>query len=60
MILHVAGWSLVDQCPELTLLPQRHRPDTQPEHQDLVSHMAEKKREKKKKGREKKIINKIK
>ena len=28
------------------LPPQRHRPDTQPEHQDPVSHMAQKKREK--------------
>ena len=27
--------------------PQRHRPDTWPEHQDPVSHMAQKKREKK-------------
>ena len=26
------------QCPELALLLQRLRPDTQPEHQDPVSH----------------------
>ena len=32
------------------LPPQRHKPDTWPEHQDHVSHMAQKKREK---GREK-------
>ena len=30
------------------LPPQRLRPDTQPQHQDPVSHMAQKKREKKK------------
>ena len=28
------------------LPPQRHRPDTWPEHQDSVSHVAQKKREK--------------
>ena len=40
----------MDQCPALS----RHRPDTWLEHQDPVSHMAQKEREKKrKKGREK-------
>ena len=33
----------------LALPPQRHRSHTQPEHQDPVSHMAQKKREKKRK-----------
>ena len=32
----------------LALPPQRLRPDTRPEHQDLVSYTAQKKREKKK------------
>ena len=31
------------------LPPQRHMPDTQPEHEDPVSHTALKKREKKRK-----------
>ena len=31
------------------LPPQRHRPDTRPEHQDPVSHMGQKKRENKRK-----------
>ena len=35
------------------LPPQRFRPDTQPEHQDPVSHMAQKKREERKKERRK-------
>ena len=34
----------------LAVSPQRHRPDTWPEHQDPVSHTAQKKREKE--GRE--------
>ena len=39
------------------LPPQRHRPDAQPEHQDSVIHMAQNKREKKrKKERENKVI----
>ena len=38
----------------LALLPQRHRPDTQPEHKDPVSHTAQKNREKKIKERKKK------
>ena len=38
------------------LSPQRLRPDTRPEHQDPVSHTAQKKREEKKK--EKIMINK--
>ena len=33
------------------LPPQRHRPDSRLEHQDLVIHMAQNKREKKKKER---------
>ena len=37
----------------LALPPQRHRPDTQPEHQDPVSHTAQKKREKEKKRKRK-------
>ena len=41
----------------LALPLQRHRPDTQAEHQDLVSHMAQNKREKKKRKKEK--INKV-
>ena len=36
------------------LPPQRHRPDTWPEHQDPVSHTAQKKREKNE--RKKKIV----
>ena len=36
-----------------TLQLQRHRPDTRPEHQDSVSHTAQKKREERKKEREK-------
>ena len=31
------------------LPPQRHRPDTQPEHEDPVNHIAQKKREIKRK-----------
>ena len=34
------------------LPPQRHRPDTQSEHQDPVSHRAQKKMEKKERKRE--------
>ena len=37
----------------LTLPPQRHRLDTWLEHQKPVSHMAQKKREKKERMREK-------
>ena len=36
------------------LPPQRHRSDTRPEHQDPVSHTAQKKREKKRKKERKK------
>ena len=36
----------------LALPPQRHRPDTRLEHQDPVSHTAQKKREKKERERE--------
>ena len=36
------------------LPPQRHKPDTWPEHQDPVSHMAQKKREKERKKERKK------
>ena len=36
-------WTNILNSP---LPPQRHRPDTQPEHQDPVSYMAQKKREK--------------
>ena len=36
----------------LALPPQRHRSDTRPEHQDPVSHTAQKKREKRKRERE--------
>ena len=36
------------------LPPQRHRTDIRPEHQDSVSHMAQKKTEKEKKRKEKK------
>ena len=39
----------MDQCPELSLSPLRHRPDTWSEHQDLVSCTDQKKREKKNK-----------
>ena len=38
----------------LVLPPQRHRPDTQPDHEDTVSHTAQKKREKKRKKERKK------
>ena len=34
------------------LPPQRHRPDTWPEHQDPVSHMAQKKMEEKREREE--------
>ena len=34
------------------LPPQRHMPDTRPEHQDPVSHTAQKKREKKEREKE--------
>ena len=34
------------------LPPQRHRPDTQPEYQDPVNHMAQKKREKNERKKE--------
>ena len=44
----------------LTLPPQRLRPDTRPGHQDSVSHTAQKKREKKKERKKEKKINKIK
>ena len=43
----------------LALPPQRHRPDTQPKHQDPVSHTALKKREKegrREEGRKGKLI----
>ena len=33
----------------MALPPQRHRPDTRPQHQDPVIHMAQNKREKKRK-----------
>ena len=36
------------------LPPQRHRSDTQPEHQDPVSHMAQKEREEKERKKERK------
>ena len=45
----------------LALPPEKHRPDTWPEHQDCVSHTAQKKRKKeqkearKEKKKEKKI-----
>ena len=41
------------------LPPQWHRPDTQLEHREPVSHMAEKKREKERKKERKKIVIKI-
>ena len=43
----------MDQYPELGSPPQRLRPDSQLEHQDPVSHMAQKKREKKKERKKK-------
>ena len=48
MILRGARRSLVDQYPELGFSPQRLRPGTWPEHQNPVSHTAQKKRENKK------------
>ena len=45
----------MDNVLKSALPPQRHRPDTHPEHQAPVSHMAQEKREKKKE-RKKKII----
>ena len=45
------GWSNVLNS---ALPPQRHRPDTRPEHKYPVSHMAQKKREKKRKKEAKK------
>ena len=40
MILHGAGQCLVVQCPELGSLTSEAQHDTQPEHQDPVSHVA--------------------
>ena len=40
------------------LPPQSHRPDTQPEHKDPVSHTAQKKRVKKRKKERKKRVTK--
>ena len=37
------------------LPPQRHRPDTRPEHQDPVIHTAQKKRGKKSRKKERKM-----
>ena len=45
---------LVQEILNSDLPPQRHMLGTQPEHQDPVSHTAQKKREKKRK-KEKKI-----
>ena len=45
-------WSTV---PNSALPPQRLRPDTPPEHQDPVSHTAQKKREKRKKENKNKV-----
>ena len=46
LILHGAGRSLVEECPELGFPPQRHRTDTRLEHQDPVSYTEEEKKEK--------------
>ena len=43
----------------LALPPQRHRPDTQVEHEDPVIHMAQKKTEKERKKERKIKFNKI-
>ena len=45
-VYEVSGWSNV---LILALPPQRLRPDARPEHQDPLSHTAQKKREKKRK-----------
>ena len=44
-------WTIV---LNLALPPQRHRPDSWAEHQDLVSHMAQKKTEKERRKERKK------
>ena len=54
MILLKAGRSLVVHVLNAALPPQRFRTDIRLEHQDSVSHTAQKKREKKKKDRKKK------
>ena len=46
----------MDQCPELSSAISELRPDTQPEQHDLVSHMAQKKMEGKKKETKKNRI----
>ena len=56
MILLKAGRSLVVHVLNAALPPQRFRTDIRLEHQDSVSHTAQKKREKERK-KEKKIIN---
>ena len=48
MVLRGAGRSLTNVL-DLAIPPQRHRPDTQPEHQDPVSHTAQKKSRKERK-----------
>ena len=58
MILRGAGRSLV--VLNLALPPQRHKPASQPEHQDLANHMAQKIREREKKERKKVKESKIK
>ena len=45
------GWTSVLNS---ALPPQRHRPDTWPEHQDPVIHTAQNKREKNKRKKERK------
>ena len=55
MILRGLGDLWLSDVLNSALPPQRLRPDSQLEHQDPVSHTAQKKREKKKE-RKKKII----
>ena len=54
MILLELGGLWWTNVLKLALPPQRHRPDTRPEHQDPVSHMAQNKREKKRRKERKK------
>ena len=56
MKLHWARRSLWSNVMNLAPPPQGLRPDTRPEHQDAVNHMAQKKGEKKERKKLKKII----
>ena len=46
------SWEVSANVLNSALLPQRHRPDTRLEHQDPVSHMAQKREKERKRERE--------